>query len=307
MVPVRTVVGHVAPNLGMVRDMCRMFGFRSVIQSQVHQSLLQADNALAVQSQNHRDGWGVAYYVDGAPHLTKSATGALDSTLFRRVSGLVSSETVVAHIRQATQGNLSVLNSHPFQYGRWVMAHNGDIPDFQEVRAELEAAIAPRLRRFILGDTDSERVFFLFLNELCQFGPLGGNFTVEEVMTALEQAVTRIRAICDGRPGKKASLLSLIVTNGSVLLALHGGKELFYSTYKTRCADRDTCPSLKPECENATENGFVSHLIVSSEPLLGDNVWLPLSEGDLIGVDWRMRLVDGRRVNPQPAEVAAVG
>jgi len=284
-----------------------MFGFRSVIQSQVHRSLVQADNALAVQSQNHRDGWGVAYYVDGAPHLTKSATGAMDSTLFRRVSGLVSSETVVAHVRQATQGNLSVLNSHPFQYGRWVFAHNGDIPRFEDVRAEVEDAIAPRLRRFLLGDTDSERIFFLFLTELCQFGPLGGNFTVDEVMTALERAMTKLRAICDGRPEVKRSLLSVIITNGAVLLAFQGGKELFYSTYKTRCSDRDNCPSLKPECEHKTESGFVNHLIVSSEPLLGENVWLPLGEGELIGVDWRMRLVDGRRQNPQAAEAAAVG
>ena len=30
--------------------MCRLFGFRSVLQSQVHRSLANADNALAVQS-----------------------------------------------------------------------------------------------------------------------------------------------------------------------------------------------------------------------------------------------------------------
>ena len=280
--------------------MCRMFGFRSVIQSQVHRSLVQADNALAVQSQHHPDGWGVAYYVDGAPHLTKSATGALDSALFRRVSGLVSSETVVAHVRQATQGHLSVLNSHPFQHGRWVLSHNGDIPSFAEVQPALEAAIAPRLRRFILGDTDSERVFFLFLTELCKHGPLAGNFTVPEVMEALDAAIATVRALCDHRPERARSLLSLILTNGAVLLAYHGGKDLFFSTYKTRCADRESCPSLKPECEAPTASGFVNHLIVASEPLIAENVWQPLAEGDMVGVDWRMRLVE-RRAASGPA------
>jgi hypothetical protein len=38
--------------------MCRIFGFRSVIQSQVHRSLVSADNALMIQGERHPDGWG---------------------------------------------------------------------------------------------------------------------------------------------------------------------------------------------------------------------------------------------------------
>ncbi|PIE16421.1 MAG: class II glutamine amidotransferase [Proteobacteria bacterium] len=287
--------------------MCRLFGFRSVIQSQVHRSLVGADNALAVQSAKHRDGWGVAYYVGGAPHVVKSANGAMDSAVFRRVSGVVSSETVLAHIRQATRGELSVLNSHPFQYGQWVMAHNGDVPEFEQVRERLEAAIAPGLRRFILGDTDSERIFFMFLTELARYGPLDRALGIECVLPALKGTITAVREICDGREGLKPSLLTMIVTNGTVLAAIHGGKELFYSTYKTRCADRATCPNLTPQCEHPTRTGFVNHLIVSSEPLSGENIWLELRQGDVIGVDWRMRLVDGSLGNPQAAMAAGAG
>lgn len=268
--------------------MCRLFGFRSVIPSQVHRSLVAADNALHKQSERHPDGWGVAYYVDGAPHVTKSAAGAMDDALFRRVSGIVSSETVVAHIRKATQGAMTVLNSHPFQYGRWVMAHNGDIPRFPEVRERLEAAIAPRLRRFILGETDSERVFFLFLTELSKHGELGGRLGVDEVTHALRDTIALVRQIAD-RDAR--SLLTLLVTNGQVMAAHHGGKELFFSTWKRRCADRDLCPSLSPACEAPTATGHVNHLLIASEPLQGENVWEPLAEGDIVGVDWRMRLV----------------
>jgi len=271
--------------------MCRIFGFRSVIPSQVHRSLVAADNALAVQSERHPDGWGVAYYVDGAPHVTKSAAGAMDDALFRRVSGIVSSETVVAHIRKATQGAMTVLNSHPFQYGRWVMAHNGDIPNFPAMRAPLEAAIAPRLRRFILGETDSERVFFLFLSELSKYGELGGRLGLEEVSAALRETVSIVRTIADV-PGEKArSLLTLLVTNGQVMAAHQGGKELYYSTWKRRCADRDICPSLSAACEAPTRDGRVNHMVIASEPLQGENVWEALGEGDIVGVDWRMKLV----------------
>jgi len=270
---------------------CRLFGFRSVIPSQVHRSLVAADNALGKQSERHPDGWGVAYYVDGAPHVTRSAAGALDDALFRRVSGIVSSETVVAHVRKATQGAMTVLNSHPFQYGRWVMAHNGDIPRFAEVRERLEAAIAPRLRRFILGDTDSERVFFLFLTELSKYGELGGRLGFEEVGRALREAVAQVRALADGPGDDGRSLLTLLVTNGQVMAAHQGGKELYYSTWKRRCADRDVCPSLSAVCEAPSLAGNVNHMLIASEPLQGENVWEPLAPGDIIGVDWRMRLV----------------
>ena len=55
-----------------------------------------------------------------------------------------------------------------------------------------------------------------------------------------------------------------------IMAGSQGGKELFWSTYKTRCGDRDSCPSLSPECEAPTATGFVNHLLFSSEPLEGD-------------------------------------
>ncbi len=273
--------------------MCRLFGFRSVIPSQVHRSLLAADNALGVQSNEHPDGWGVAFYVDGAPHITRSPEFALGDQLFHRLSGVVSSETVLAHVRKATQGNKTVLNCHPFQYGRWIFAHNGDVPEFEAKREALIAEVAPRLRRFVLGDTDSEVIFFIFLSQLSGFGSLSRRHNIEDVETALSTTVKKVRGVCDTDGDEKRSLLTMIATDGDTLAAVQGGKELFWSSYKTRCADRDACPSLSPECEAPSKTGFVNHLILSSEPLQGENIWLPLEEGDIIGVDWRMQVLTG--------------
>ena len=269
--------------------MCRLFGFRSVIPSQVHRSLVLAENALGVQSHKHPDGWGVVYYVDGCPHLTRSAATAVGDTLFHRLSGVVASETVLAHVRQATQGKSSVLNSHPFQYGRWVGAHNGDIPNLEQVRAELRAEISPGLLRFVLGDTDSELLFFQFLSRLAEYGPLGRTHALSDVVRALRRTVERTREICDV-DGHRA-LLTLMLTDGQTLVACQGGRQLYYSTYKRRCADRETCSSLSAECEAPTGTGHVNHLIVSSEPLQGENVWIELSEGDVVAIDHRMRVV----------------
>jgi len=274
--------------------MCRLFGFRSVLSSRVHASLVSADNALVNQSERHPDGWGVAYYREGAPHLLKSTRTALECSLFQRVSGVVTSETVVAHLRKATQGPLSVLNTHPFQYGPWVFAHNGNIKGFAKVRPRLLAAIAPELRAFILGETDSELIFYLILTHLCRRGGLRAqDYPVAAVCGAITAALEEIVGLvgefsrADGDPRK--TYLTFVLTNGMVMVAHQGGKGLYYSTYKGRCPERDTCWAYAPECEQPT-TGHVNHLIVSSEPLQGENVWLPMAAGEMVGVDGSMTL-----------------
>lgn len=276
--------------------MCRIFGFRSVIQSQVHRSLISADNALMIQSERHSDGWGVAYYVAGAPHVVKSVNTAMSDHLFQRVSGVVTSETVLAHLRKATQGQLSTINTHPFQYGSWVFAHNGNISGFGELRKGILERIPPVLRRFILGDTDSEALFYLILGKMarrCELHRPG--YALRDLAGAVKEAVSEVVAlagpICpDNDAPPDNNFLSFVITNGRTMLAHQGGKTIHVSTHKGRCPDRDTCPSFAPECEGPSADGFVSHLVFSSEPLHGDNVWRPMVPGEMIGVDWRMQL-----------------
>jgi glutamine amidotransferase len=250
---------------------------------------------LVSQSKRHPDGWGVAYYRAGAPHLVKSPRSALACSLFRRVSGVVTSETVVAHLRKATQGELSVINTHPFQYGPWVFAHNGNLKGFASVRPRLVAAIDPELRPFILGETDSEVIFYLLLSELGRRGDLRArDYPVAEVCAAM--AATRSRLVAsvgdfhpddDGDP--EETYLTFLLTNGGVMAAHQGGKALYYSTYKRCCPERDTCPKFAPQCERASA-GPVNHLIFSSEPLQGENVWSPMAAGEMVCVDAGMTL-----------------
>ena len=275
--------------------MCRLFGFRSVISSRVHASLVDAENALGAQSNAHPDGWGVAYYVDGSPHVTRSPTHALGDQLFHRLSGLVSSETVLAHVRKATQGSKGLLNCHPFQFGRWVFAHNGDIPGFAEGLApRLREAIAPRLRRFVLGDTDSETIFFILLSQLEHRLPPSKRPALADVVAAVQGTLEVVRGICQGHVQGQPVLLTFIVTDGDVMAATQGGKELAFSTYKRRCPERETCPSLSSVCEAPSPNGQVNHLIVSSERLQGSNVWEDLLPGDILAVDGHKRVMRTR-------------
>ncbi|MAE72570.1 MAG: class II glutamine amidotransferase [Bdellovibrionaceae bacterium] len=275
--------------------MCRLFGFRSVIQSQVHQSLVDADNALGVQSERHPHGWGVAYYAAGAPHIVKSVQTALSDNLFQKVSGVVSSETVLAHVRLATHGEKTILNTHPFQFGNWVFAHNGNIKDFEKHRDELKSHILPKFKRYILGETDSEILFYVLMSHIssriditrpaCEIGLLKA-----AVSEALDKVMEITGPYSKVEAGNTETYYTFIITNGTTMLAHQGGQKLYYSTYKNRCVERDTCPSFAPECEAPTKTGYINHLIFSSEPLSGENVWLEMQPGEMIGVDWQMKL-----------------
>lgn len=275
--------------------MCRLFGFRSILQSGVHRSLMSADNALGVQSEFHPDGWGVAYYLGGAPHLLRSDGQALNDRLFHRVSGIVSSETVVAHIRKATQGANSPLNSHPFQFGPWIFAHNGNIKDFSACRPDIEALLSPRLRSYVLGDTDSEVFFYLFLSNLArETDPFARELPPLAAADAMLKTVEQITAIAgpmhrDTAGPPTETYLTAVATNGRVMAAHQGGKELYFSTHKTLCPERGSCHAFGASCEAPPVIGDqINHLIITSEPLQGDNVWEAMSPGEIVAVDQEM-------------------
>jgi glutamine amidotransferase len=206
---------------------------------------------------------------------------------------VVSSETVVAHVRKATAGNLSLINSHPFQFGKWIFAHNGDIPGFAEHREELVSRIPPVMRRFSLGDTDSEVIFYLLLSRMSgRFDLERRGYPVDELTGAIRDTVGEICDIVglDCYDPENRHFLTFLVTNGDTMAAHNGGKELYLSTHKRRCSQRHNCPSFAPACEQISPSGFVTHLIFCSEPLQGENVWLETRPGQIVGVDWRMRI-----------------
>ena len=99
-----------------------------------------------------------------------------------------------------------------------------------------------------------------------------------------------MRQVADGRPGFTPALLSLVVTDGELMVAHQGGRSLHWTSYKVGCSERDACAFFSPECEAPTRTGYVNHLIVSSEPLQGENVWVELNPGDVVAVDTFMRL-----------------
>lgn len=274
--------------------MCRLYAFRTSLKSAVHRSLIAAENALATQSEQHPDGWGIGYYVDEYPHIYRNTRQALSDGLFGELGSVVSTNTFLGHIRQANVGPINLLNCHPFQFGKWIFAHNGQIAGYNEeprIREDLRALIMPRFLPNILGSTDSEVFFYAFLTRLVRrFEDIHlPGLPFDECAEALRGTVRDILAISDHH-GELQTKLTCITTNGNVMIGHCSRVSLHFSTHKTRCPERSTCALYKPRmCEAPVDTGIVRHLILTSEAVDPEpNVWEPLTDGETVGVDWGM-------------------
>jgi glutamine amidotransferase len=61
---------------------------------------------------------------------------------------------MLVHLRYASTGGVSLLNTHPFSQDGRLFAHNGVVGDLDRIEARLGSN-----RAMVMGDTDSERFF----------------------------------------------------------------------------------------------------------------------------------------------------
>src|SRR5690349_12390904 len=164
--------------------MCRLFAQHASRDHDLHEPLCSASNALRTQSHKHPHGWGIGWYDAAGVQVRRGVTPAHADDAFVAAAREARSEIVLAHVRDASVGAVETCNTHPFQHGRWLFAHNGTVARFRRVaavRRAIEAEIAPARRSLLAGDTDSERCFFLFLTLLEARVPSGRHPELEDV------------------------------------------------------------------------------------------------------------------------------
>jgi len=274
--------------------MCRLFGFRSAVPAAVHPALVTEKNSLVIQSREHKDGWGIAAYgIDPRPRVAHGVGPAHSDPDFHRVSSLVSSHTVVAHVRLASVGAIELRNSHPFLYGCWSFVHNGTLKNFEQHRKAVESLIREDLRPNIHGTTDSERCFHVFLTRLASRTALDGIARVEDVARALAETMELVSAITD-QPGQERSSMNFLVTNGAVMVASRRNRTLYLSD--GRRTDSSQTASLQHGAQ-------VDQLLIASEALCGNHTaWTEVAENEVVGVDGGLTLHRWRL-----SDLAAVG
>jgi predicted glutamine amidotransferase len=257
--------------------MCRLFGCRSATPGGVAHELVHGANALRVQSREHPDGWGVGWYVGRVPQVVRSLSAAHGDEDFEEVSSFVTASTIVAHIRKASVGGISLQNTHPFEWGPWLFAHNGTIPGWEKLAACVEAEIDAGFRAKIQGETDSERCFYLFLTRLAQrCDPTSAKFA--DAAAALADTVAIVGRCARGASGVDVST-TFLCTDGRLMLACRKGR------------------TLHVEAPEPDADGRVGWFAVASEdPRLhepapaGRPPWRAVAPGAIVGVDADLRL-----------------
>ncbi len=188
--------------------MCQLLGMNANTPTDVMFSF----TGLATRADEHKDGFGIAFFEDKGLRLFIDPQSALNSPVADMVRRYpIKSGNVIAHIRKATQGHVALENCHPFVrelWGRyWVFAHNGDLKEFHP---RLHGAFRP------VGSTDSERAFCWLMQELAKAH--ASVPTVAELSHTLRELLTVLRA---------HGSFNMLLSNGQALWA-HGATQLHW-------------------------------------------------------------------------------
>ena len=215
----------------------------------------------------HRDGWGIAFFEGRGARLFLDPRPSCDSPVAELVRRYpIRSLNVIAHIRKATQGSVSLENTHPFireLWGRyWIFAHNGNLPDYAPA---LDGSFQP------VGQTDSERAFCHLLQSLRRRFPAGMP-TDAELHAAIEDFAAQTRPF---------GTFNFLLSNGDRLFA-HRATELHYIIRQApfpvaHLMDEDMTVDFS---EVTTPNDRVA--LIATKPLTDNETWLPLPVGQVM-------------------------
>jgi glutamine amidotransferase len=241
--------------------MCQLLGMNANTPTDVMFSF----TGLAMRAQEHKDGFGIAFFEDRGVRLFVDPHSARASPVAELVKRYpIKSGNVIAHIRKATQGRVALENTHPFMrelWGRyWVFAHNGDLKQFHP---RLHAAFRP------VGDTDSERALCWLMQELAK------------AHAAVPSIAELTRTLAELLPQPAAhGAFNLLLSNGQALWA-HASTRLHWLQRRhpfahARLADEDLTVDF---ATLTTPHDRVA--VVATEPLTTDEDWRPMAAGEL--------------------------
>jgi glutamine amidotransferase len=241
--------------------MCQLLGMNANVPTDVCFSFA----GLAHRADEHKDGFGIAFFEDRGLRTFVDHKSARESPVAALVQDFpIKSENVIAHIRKATQGRVALENTHPFVrelWGRyWVFAHNGDVKDF---RPRLHAAFQP------VGDTDSERAFCWLMQELAKSHAAVP--TVDELTLTLRELLAQPAA---------HGTFNLLLSNGQALWA-HCSTRLHFIERahpfgRAQLADDDVTVDFGAQ---TTPSDRVT--VVATEPMTANETWTPMGRGEL--------------------------
>jgi predicted glutamine amidotransferase len=226
----------------------------------------------------HADGWGITFYEGRGCrsfHDPEPSARSELAKLLRRYP--IKSRIVVAHVRKANRGRVSLENTHPFSrelWGRrWTFAHNGQLKGVKRL---------PLGRFEPVGTTDSEHAFCWMLSQLQE------RFRKAPRAATLEAAIAEYALTLS-----ELGVFNMLLTDSRMLYA-HCGKRL---CYLTRRAPFGTATLIDEDwrvdfAQETTQTDIVT--VIATRALTRDETWTELERGDtLVLTDGAVRVLKG--------------
>jgi glutamine amidotransferase len=276
--------------------MCRLFGLTAG-STPVRATfwLLDAPDSLEVQSHRNIDGSGIGFFdPGGGPVLDKQPEAAFADDEFTRGAKDAQSATFVAHVRLATAGGRTMLNTHPFAMHGRILAHNGGIGEIPRLEGQLGSYAG-----LVLGDTDSERYFALITQQAdAHGGDVGAGITAAARWIAANLPVSSLNAIV-AAPGElwalrypaQHALHVLERPEGSGDRAGQPGMHVRSSTSSIHAPALDDAASV----------------VVASEELDGETGWRMLAPGELVHIRPDLSVESAVVLPEPPARLVPLG
>ncbi|MBG5884480.1 class II glutamine amidotransferase [Providencia sp. PROV188] len=255
--------------------MCELLGMSANVPTDITFSLSGLISR-GGQTGPHKDGWGITFYEGLGCRTFKDPQPSFVSPVARFVQEYpIKSESIVAHIRQANRGDVSLVNTHPFTrelWGRnWTYAHNGQLKGFRSLKTGHYRPI---------GETDSEWAFCWILHQLNQKYPRKPTNwkAVFRFIGALAQQL------------REKGVFNMLLSDGQYLMAFSSTK-LHWITRrapfgKAKLLDQDIEIDFQ-QC--TTPSDIVS--VIATAPLTGNETWQKIEPGEFVLFDRGQRIL----------------
>ena len=256
--------------------MYRLFGFVANKEVDVCFSMHKANNSFEYMGQRNPGGWGIGWYDKSCPHIEKYAEDASDSERFRSISKEVKSKIFIAYVRKASCGNISDENSHPFQYDKWIFAHNGTV-----VRDKIMSRlIFPYNKNFTSQPIDSE-VYFRFILQCID---KEGNDVERDIRKAVQKIIDN---------GLVSSGANFILSDGKNLYGFRYGNSQNYSLYYLERDPGKVFHSQLGETKSLIDVKKLADekaVIIASEKMTSNEDWEPLKNSELLIITENLKI-----------------
>ena len=166
--------------------------------------------------------WDPASHDAATPFAYASDSLPVFDRNLKNLAGKVAAGCVLAHVRgvaYSTQVEISLQNVHPFQFPGvpLVLAHNGDLARFAEMRPGLARHVRPELARMVKGTTDSEWIYALVVSQLDDPYAVP---TADALVAAVKAAIAILREERARLAIDTSSSVNLFMSDGTQVAAL---------------------------------------------------------------------------------------